>query len=158
MDSLNSAELDAYVQGRYQVAIDYYRAASETNKRWYKLTRILTVVFGALVTLIAALSSSEFIVASSLEKVFALMTPVLAAALTIIAGFSQNFQWGSTWQNMILTSQKLQKEYDSYLVTPEPERDYSREVDKLNGFIISESEGFFDRMLGNPKDANGCGG
>ncbi len=57
----------------------------------------------------------------------------------------------STWQNMILTAQQLQKEFDRYLVTPMDKRKFEEEADKLNGFVINESEGFFERMLGGAK-------
>lgn len=141
--------MDNYIQGRYQEAIDYYQRASKANKRWYKITRSLTVIFGALVTLVASLSSSEIIKDSEVvTTLFSLGTPILAAALTIIAGFSQSFQWGSTWQNMVLTAQCLQKEYDNYLVTPPNERNDQEESEKLNTFVITETEGFFERMLG----------
>lgn len=148
----NKEEMDKYIQGRYDNLISYYWSASKKNKRWYKITRSLTVIFGALVTLIASLTSSELIVKIPLaESFFTLGTPILAALLTIIAGFSQSFQWGSTWQNMILTAQQLQKEYDLYLVTPSNERDYTKEVEKVNQFVIKETEGFFERMLGGTK-------
>jgi hypothetical protein len=49
---------------------------------------------------------------------------------------------------MVLTAQHLQKEYDKYLVTPPGERNYLSESDKLNSFVITETEGFFERMLG----------
>ena len=148
----NSGNLDEYIKGRYDEAIQFYWTASKTNKRWYKITRSLTVVFGALVTLIASLSSSTMISGSpKIQTLFSLGTPVLAALLTIIAGFSQSFQWGSTWQNMVLTAQCLQKEYDNYLVTPEEERDYPAESTKLNSFVITETESFFERMLGGGK-------
>ncbi len=148
MEKLNEIDMDEYIQNRYKSAIDYYWRASTANKRWYKFTRILTVVFGALVTLIASLTSSTIIEKFGLENIFALGTPILAALLTIIAGFSQSFHWGSTWQNMVLTAQQLQKEYDNYLVTPVNERNFPDEADKLNKFVIIETESFFERMLG----------
>jgi len=41
---------------RYQERIQYYSNASQNNKRAYKTARYLTVVLGALVTLLASLS------------------------------------------------------------------------------------------------------
>ena len=111
-------EWSQHVESRYKEAIAYYWKASQTNKQTYKTTRVLTVVLGAMVTLIASLSSSEFITHDSFwNPVFAFGTPILAAMLTIIAGFSQSFQWGSAWQNMVLTAQRLEKERDRFLVT-----------------------------------------
>ncbi len=155
MDKTNDNDMDKYIKDRYKKAIDYYWAASKANKNWYKITRSLTVIVGALVTLIASLASSNIIAEISVIKtMFALGTPILAALLTIIAGFSQSFQWGSTWQNMILTAQQLQKEFDKYLVTPANERNFSEEADKLNSYVIIESEGFFERMLGGGKPSS----
>jgi hypothetical protein len=149
MEEPTVINLDKYIRDRYENSIRYYWNASKSNKSWYKITRSFTVIVGALVTLVASLSSSEIIKDfGAIKSLFALGTPVLAAALTIIAGFSQSFQWGSTWQNMILTAQHLQKEYDKYLVTPLSERNYLVETDKLNSFVIKETEGFFERMLG----------
>ena len=82
------------------------------------------------------------------ETLFSIGTPILAASLTIIAGFSQSFHWGSTWQNMVLTAQYLQKEFDNYLLTPPNERNHQEESEKLNTYVITETEGFFERMLG----------
>lgn len=149
-------DVDKYIQDRYKSAISYYWRGSKNNKRWYKATRSLTVILGAVVTLIASLASSAFITdIPVLNQVFALGTPILAAILTIIAGFSQSFHWGSTWQHTIITAQRLQKEYDKYLVTPESERNYLAEVEKLNDLVINESEGFFERMLGGVKSISG---
>ncbi len=143
---------DQYIDDRYREAIEYYWQASRNNKKWYKFTRAFTVILGALVTLIASLASSTLIVDNSpFDKIFIIATPILAACLSIIAGFSQSFQWGSSWQNMILTAQQLQKEYDRYLVTEPSERNYIAEADLLNKFVISETEGFFERMLGTGK-------
>lgn len=152
MDTSHTEEADKIICTRYEDAINYYWNASKDNKRWYKITRSLTVVFGALVTLVASLTSSKIITETlGLETLFSLGTPILAAMLTIIAGFSQSFQWGSTWQNMVLTAQQLQKEYDVYLVTPVDKRNHKNESEKLNAFVIAESEGFFERMLGGAK-------
>lgn len=147
----DKANMDKHINERYVDAIGYYWNASRGNKKWYKLTRSLTVILGALVTLIASLSSSSLIESTAFKDYFIIGTPVIAACLTIIAGFSQSFQWGSAWQNMVLTAQHLQKEYDRYLVTPPAQRDLAKEADILNQFLLKETEGFFERMLGVAK-------
>jgi hypothetical protein len=155
MESKNKPTIDEHIQERYAKSIRYYWKSSQSNKRWYKLTRSLTVIIGALVTLIAALTSSSiFPDSSKIGAIFAIATPVLAAVLTIIAGFAQSFQWGSAWQNMVLTAEQMQKEYDKYIVTPENQRDYPGEAVKLNNFVINESKGFFEKMLGNSLPSN----
>lgn len=154
METQNENSMDTHIQKRYKDAINYYWNASRANKLWYKRTRSFTVIIGSLVTLIASLTSSQIIVDNGLEKIFGLSTPVLAAVLTTVAGFSQSFQWGSAWQNMVLTAQQLEKEYDRFYVTPIKERNYNKEVEILNGFVINESTGFFERMLGIAKPSN----
>jgi hypothetical protein len=144
MGKATENEQDKHIRGSYEGAIKYYWASSKSNKKWYKLTRSLTIIVGALVTLIASLASSKlFVNYQALEIIFALGTPILAAVLTVIAGFSQGFQWGSAWQNMVITAQYLQREYDKYLVKPESERNYVEEAEKLNNYVINESVGFF---------------
>jgi len=155
MEKVTENEQDKHIQESYERAINYYWASSKTNKKWYKLTRSLTIIVGALVTLIASLASSKLFVGyQALEIIFALGTPILAAALTIIAGFSQSFQWGSAWQNMVITAQYLQREFDKYLVKAESERNYVEEAEKLNNYVINESVGFFERMLGTTKTSD----
>ena len=141
-----------HVEKRYNEAIEYYWQASRNNKRAYKLTRSLTVILGALVTLIASLSSASFIVDNTFwDLVFKLGTPFMAASLAIISGFSQSFQWGATWQDMVLTAQLLQKERDRFLITIPEERDLVKEVALLNDFVLKESQSFFSRMLGSAR-------
>ena len=150
-----SDNLDNYVENRYNEAIDYYWEASRNNKRAYKLTRSLTIILGALVTLVASLSSASFIIDKPFwDGLFKLGTPILAASLTIIAGFSQSFQWGATWQDMVLTAQTLQKERDRYLITKPEDRDLAKEVALLNDFVLVESISFFERMLGSARLLN----
>ena len=93
IENKTSQEMDQYIQKRYNEAISYYWGASTTNKRWYKITRSLTVIIGSSVTLTAALASSQIILNDpTLKVIFQFGTPVLAAVLTIVAGFSQSFQ------------------------------------------------------------------
>ena len=148
----NNEATDKFVEERYEATMKYYWKASRNNKRAYKLTRILIVVLGAFVTLIASLSSAEFINQNPFwDLVFAIGTPLLAAVLTIVGGFSQSFQWGAAWQDMVMTAQQLQKERDRFLVTKSEDRDLLKEVALLNDFVLEESHGFFERMLGRAK-------
>lgn len=146
------SKLDDYVEQRYRESLDYYWHSSIRNKRFYKVGRILTVVMGAAVTLVASLSSSSLLEESPIwQGIFVFGTPVMAALLTIIAGFSQTFQWGSAWQNMVLAAQRLQAEFDRFLSTPMYERDHRGELELLNEFVVGESETFFERMLGGAR-------
>ncbi|MCP4268206.1 MAG: DUF4231 domain-containing protein [Candidatus Brocadiaceae bacterium] len=88
----DSKDMNKYVEDRYNEAINYYWKVSRHNKRAYKLTRSLTLVLGALVTLIASISSAKFVSGVPFWGNFlAIATPVLAAILAISGGFSQTF-------------------------------------------------------------------
>ena len=141
-----------HVGKRYDEAIAYYWKASRSNKRTYKVTRILTLVFGAVVTLASSLSSASFISGSAFwGRAFAIGTPLLAAALAFLGGFSQTFQWGAAWQDMVLTAERLQKERDRFMVTKPEDLNLPEEMSLLNDFVIEESQGFFERILGRAK-------
>lgn len=152
LESRELSNLDEYVEQRYRESLDYYWRSSVRNKRFYKVGRILTVVMGAAVTLVASLSSSSLLDNSPIwQGIFVFGTPLMAALLTIIAGFSQTFQWGSAWQNMVLAAQRLQAEFDRFLTTPMGQRNHRDELELLNEFVVGESETFFERMLGGAR-------
>jgi len=144
--------VNKFVEERYKTAIDYYWMSSRQNKRVYKLTRCFTLILGSVVTVVTSLSALEQIRDDAFWKwVFAIGSPVLAAMLTVLGGFSQSFQWGAAWQDMVMTAQRLEKERDRFLITKPEERDLPGEVKVLNDFIINESQGFFQRILGGGK-------
>jgi hypothetical protein len=127
-----SQEIHNYVIKRYDDSINYYWKNGGINKNIYKRNRILVIVLGALVTLLSSLISASFVEAVPLVKtVFAIVTPVSAALLTIINGLAE----------------RLEKERDRYLATPEASRNYRRELNTLNSIIVSESTAFFKRIL-----------
>jgi hypothetical protein len=141
-----------FVEKRYQSAIDYYWKASRHNKRAYKWIRGFTLILGSLVTLVASLSSFKIIQDDPLwAALFAISAPLLAAVMTVLSGFSQSFQWGAAWHDMVITAESLEKERDRFFVTKPEEKDLVEEVALLNDFIISESQGFFQRILGSFK-------
>jgi hypothetical protein len=142
--------MQKFILDRFDQQIKYYWAASTANKRSYKMTRYLTVVMGALVTLIASLASANFVKnAPTLDFTFAILTPVLAAALAIIGGISQAFQWGAAWSDMVITATRLEKERDRIAVTPVQQLDPVKEMGVLDDFVVSETEGFFQRLFGS---------
>ena len=97
------AQARAFLLQRYKESIEFYWRASRKNKNGYKITRYLTVLLGSLVTLISSLSAAEFIKSSPAWALgFSIMTPVFAATLAIVGGFSQAFQWGPTWRRWCL--------------------------------------------------------
>jgi hypothetical protein len=141
-------DLDQYVHQAYDKQIDWYWEASSKNKKSFKQFRTWTVVLGALVTLIASLSTTKVI--SDIPIVapfFTLLTPVLAATLTIINSLSQNFQWGATWRDMVVSATRLQKEKNRFLATPPKQRKHKEELVLLNEIILDETEAFFQRIL-----------
>ena len=139
---------DDYLLKKYKDQINYYWGASNSNKKSYKRYRSLTIILGALVTLVSSISSAEFIASSDvLRTIFAIGTPLVAVVLTIINGFAQSFHWGATWRDMVFGAQQLQKELDRILATPPEKRDHVKELETLNGLIIEETRGFFRRVL-----------
>lgn len=136
-----------YVEERYLAAIRYYWFVAVRNKRAYKSARYLTVVLGSLLTLVASLSSAEFF--QGHKVAFAIITPVLAALLTMIGSFAQSFQWGATWREMVLIAERLQKELDRVRLSKGDGATYLKDVTLLNDLIIQESSGFFDRVMGS---------
>ena len=150
--STNTHAKSEYVENVYREKIQYYWKSSRKNKRYYKWTRTLTVVLGATVTLIASLSSAQFVKESDvLGMIFSIATPVLAALLAVAGGFSQHFQWGATWKDMVMTAQRLENERDRFLVTKPEERDLVKEVKILHNYVITESQSFFQRIIGTMK-------
>lgn len=139
-----------YVLKRYEDAIAYYWNASRNNKRWYKWTRYLTVILGAVVTLLASLSSSELIT-GGWKTIVGITAPIVAAALTIATGRLSTFQWGAAWQEMVLTAERLEQERDRIIVTPAS--DPAVDLAVLNKLVLNESSGFFGRIIGSGQRA-----
>jgi hypothetical protein len=83
-----------------------------------------------VVTLLTSLSSTSFIAEGSMWRSWmGIGTPILAALLAMVGGYSQSCQWGSTWKDMVLSAERLEKERDRFLVTLESERDLAREIE-----------------------------
>jgi len=141
-------DMDKHVYEVYDGQIKYYRKKAIDNRESYKTYRFLTVFLGALVTLIASLSTSNIIQVNPwIGGTFAIATPILAAALTIINSLSQNFQWGATWRDMSINAQRLEKERDRFLTTPVEKRNYKHELSVLNMIVLEETKAFFQRIL-----------
>ena len=141
-------EIHNYVIKRYEDSINYYWKNGGINKRIYRRNRVLIIVLGALVTLLSSMLSASFIEDNPLLKTtFAVVTPASAALLTIISGLTQSFQSGAAWRDMVLNAERLEKERDRYLATPEAARNYRRELNTLNTIIVNESTAFFKRIL-----------
>jgi ABC-type multidrug transport system fused ATPase/permease subunit len=141
-DATNARE---FVLKRYDDAIRYYWKSSTFNRRLYKWSRYLVVVFGAAVTLLASIATSSMIT-GTWSTVVGVVTPIVAAALTIIGGLSQSFQWGAAWQEMVLSAERLERERDRIMVT---RSDPIKDLEVLHSLVLQESEGFFTRILGS---------
>lgn len=142
-----SIEGRKYVEQRYANAIQYYWRAGRRNKLAYTWSRYLAIVLGATVTLVASLSSAQL--PSGLGKAIAIVTPLLAAMLTIIGGFSQSFQWGASWREMVLIAERLEAERDRLAVSQDEGLDLQRELRVLHQLVQRETGGFFDRVMGS---------
>jgi hypothetical protein len=143
-------EMQKLLLDRYDQRIGYYWKASQYNKRSYKVTRYLTVLLGAVLTLTASLSSADFIKSSNqLAFLFAVLTPLLAASMAIVGGISQAFQWGAAWSDMVITATRLEKERDRIAVTPAQQLDPVKEMGLLDDLVLTETQGFFQRLFGS---------
>jgi hypothetical protein len=141
-------DMDCYIHEAYDHTINYYWRSSAANKKNYKAYRSWTIILGALVTLVAALNTAEFIASNTiLSRVFMIGTPALAATLTIINGLSQNFQWGATWRDMVVNAQRLEHERNRFLFTEPELRNYQQELEIMNGMVLDETRSFFKRVL-----------
>jgi Protein of unknown function (DUF4231) len=139
---------EKYVLDRYKSQIDYYWKTSSSNKKAYKRSRTWTITLGALVTLVSSLASATFIDSNDfLNTLFAVGTPLIAALLTIISGFSQSFHWGAAWRDMVVHASRLEKERDRFLATKAEEKNFQSELDLLNSMVIEETQSFFQRVL-----------
>jgi hypothetical protein len=137
-----------YILDKYKSKIDYYWAASRSNKNAFKRYRTWTIILGSLVTLVSSISAAEFFQEPELVKnIFSVATPVIAATLTIISGLGQNFHWGSTWRDMVINATRLEKERDRFLATKSENRDFEKELDILNSIVLEETRSFFQRVL-----------
>lgn len=133
---------------RYEKQIAYYWKTSTANKRNYKFSRALVIVFGALVTLFSSVSSVVKVQGGSMIAL-AVITPVCAALLAIIGGMSQAFQWGAAWSDAVITATRLEKECDRIKVTSADQIDPVKEMAIVNDMVIAETQGFFQRLLGS---------
>ncbi len=94
------------------------------------------------------MASASFIEENqALNTLFAILTPLLAVALTMLGGFSQSFHWGATWRDMIMNAERLEAAKDKFLATKEEDRNVAAELDILNNLIIKETGNFFRRVL-----------
>ena len=141
-------EIRAYVLKRYEDSINYYWKNGGINKRIYRRNRTLVIVLGSLVTLFSSLLSASFITDNQVfGPTLAVLTPLIAASLTIINGLTQSFQSGAAWRDMVLNAERLEKERDRFLATPDHAKNYRRELNVLNNTILNESTSFFKRIL-----------
>ena len=137
-----------YVLQQYKQRIDYYWNASRANKNGYKYSRYLIIILGSVVTLITSLTASTVIESLGLDEFLQILAPILAACLTILGGFSQNFHWGSAWREMVLTAMELERMYHKLRITPDEQRDPVNEMEQLHELILAEGKNFFDRLVG----------
>jgi len=153
---------EKYIEGRYNDQIGYYWKKSTSNKKMYKQSRFWVITLGALVTIISSLSTADFIQANDgLRTTFAIATPIIAGTLTIINGLTQNFHWGATWRDMVVSATRLEKERDLIMTNSPDKRDAQKELDTLNSIVLEETRNFFQRVLdsevkpGDQKDSSG---
>jgi hypothetical protein len=153
-----AADARQRVLDRYGERIAYYEKASQGNRRAYKTARYLTVVLGAVVTLLSSLSSAYFVRGTWLETGLDLMTPLLAAGLVIVGGFSQNFQWGAAWSDMVIAAERLETERNRIAAALPGQIDAVKETALLDEMVMTESKVFFQRLFGSAAAAKPASG
>jgi hypothetical protein len=148
------ADFQRIILELYEKRIAYYWRASSANKRSYKLTRFMTIVLGALVTLVSSISvaggsASGGEAGGWVKTLMAVLTPILAATLAITGGVSQAFQWGAAWSDMVITATRLERERNRVRVTPPEKLDPIKEMALLDNIVLDETQGFFQRLFGS---------
>ena len=140
---------------RYQDQIDYYWTRGKSHKRRFVAGRALTIILGAVVTLLATRTSAEFVTrADTWDTILRSATPLVAALLAIVGGLSQSFEWGASWREMALAATRLEAELDRIETTPADELDLREEIAYLDAIVLAESRGYFDRILGRSEPAD----
>jgi len=136
------------VLGRYDRRISFYWSAGRYNGRAYKVTRYLVTILGAVLALVASLSSANF-VKGKLALAFAVLTPLLASGMAMVSGVSQAFQWGGAWSDSVIMAMRLEKERNRIAVTPAAALDPVKEMALLDDMVLSETQNFFQRLFGS---------
>ena len=104
----------------------------------------------------SSISSATFL-SPNWKTAMAILTPVLAASMAIVSGISQAFQWGAAWSDMVITATRLEKERDRILVTPAEQIDAIKEMGMIDNLVLTETQGFFQRLFGGTHPANNSG-
>ena len=152
---------EKYVLDKYEEKIQYYWAASTSNKRAYKSFRTWSTILGAAVTLISSLSAASFFQSPEIRIAFSIATPVIAATLTAINGLSQNFHWGAAWRDMVLNATRLEKERDRFYATCADKKTFEKDLNIMNSLVLEETTNFFQRVLDSevkPSDSTKASG
>ncbi len=139
---------------RYENQIAYYWKRGKSHKQRFVAGRALTIILGAAVTLLATLTSAEFVTRSDTwDTILRIATPLVAATLAIIGGLSQSFEWGASWREMALAATRLEGELDRIETTPAADTDPRKEIAFLDSIVLAESKSYFDRILGRSDPA-----
>lgn len=139
---------------RYENQIAYYWKRGKSHKQRFTAGRALTIILGAAVTLLATLTSAEFVTRSDTwDTILRIATPLVAATLAIIGGLSQSFEWGASWREMALAATRLEGELDRIETTPAADTDPREEIAFLDSIVLAESKSYFDRILGRSDPA-----
>jgi hypothetical protein len=147
--SIGSEFEDDYVVLRFKEKIDWYWKNAKYNKFWYKFLRGFIIIVGTLVTLVTTLlaaGNDEYVIFIP-RNYLIFSAPILAALLTLLNTFSQNYRYGAAWKDMILNAEKLEKELDKYLLDSDRNSRKNNYLEQLHKYVIEETESFFERVL-----------
>ncbi len=152
--ALAGFDAKSHLLEQYGKRIDYYWRVAGKNKRQYMSARFAMVILGALVTLLSSLGSAE-VLKGWPAGVLAVLTPLTAAVLTVATGFSQQFQWGPAWSEMVLTATKLESERNRIFATADADLNLKAELASLDAIVMAETKTFFGRLFGSASDKAG---
>jgi hypothetical protein len=69
--------------------------------------------------------------------------------LAIVGGFSQNFQWGAAWSDMLIAAERLETERNRIAATLPGQIDAVKETALLDEMVMDETKAFFQRLFGS---------
>jgi hypothetical protein len=106
--SLNPGE---YMTERVEKQIDWYDTRSASNKRWFRLLRIIEIVAAAMIPFLTAITGVPYM---------NYVIGGLGVLITIVAGILALFQFQERWTEYRTTAESLKKEQFLFLTKANP--------------------------------------
>lgn len=140
---------EEYLKARVDDQIDWYNKKSVTNKKLFYLFQVLTMIFGALVTLSGALDWG----ADNTMRYFA---PVLGALITIGSGLLALYKFHEKWIKYRTTCESLQIERNLFVTETQPyhgDKAFNLFVHRIEAMISQENSSWAQTMTSVTEEA-----